>query len=106
MAEIDRIDELFKLPLDEFTSARDAIAAELRKAGDGEGAARVKKLKKPSLSAWAVNQVAHAEPAKMEKLFALRDQLEDVSDARSLRKVSVERRHLIAELVKGAEQVR
>lgn len=105
MAETDRIDELYKLPLDEFTPARDALAAELRSAGDRDGAARVKKLRKPSLSAWAVNQVAHAEPQKMGELFALRDKLEDVSDAKTLRQVSEDRRHLIAELVKRAEGV-
>lgn len=45
-----QIDELYQLPLDEFTAARNALAKE-------SGAAAVKKLEKPNLAAWAVNQL-------------------------------------------------
>ena len=51
------IDALFQLPLNEFTSARNALAARLSKAGHGAKAAKVKALGKPSISAWAVNQL-------------------------------------------------
>ena len=50
-------DELFKLPLEEFTAARNALAASLKEAGSAEEAAAVKTLSKPPLSAWAVNQL-------------------------------------------------
>lgn len=46
----DRIDGLYQLPLDEFTAARNVLAKE---SGDAE----IKKLEKPSLAAWAVNQL-------------------------------------------------
>ena len=46
------IDRLYQLPLDEFTAARNALA---RTAGDE--AADVRQLAKPSIAAWAVNQV-------------------------------------------------
>jgi hypothetical protein len=46
------IDRLYQLPLDEFTAARNALA---RTAGDE--AADVRQLAKPSLPAWAVNQL-------------------------------------------------
>jgi len=46
----DKIDELYQLPLDEFTPARNALAKEL---GDGG----IKKLEKPNVAAWAVNQL-------------------------------------------------
>lgn len=55
MAKADfdaRIDQLYQLPLDEFTAARNALA---RDAGDR--AAEVKKLEKPNLAAWTVNQL-------------------------------------------------
>jgi hypothetical protein len=45
-----RIDELYQLPLDEFTAARNALVKET---GDGS----IKKLDKPNLAAWAVNQL-------------------------------------------------
>ena len=51
------IDELFQLPLDEFTAARNTLAAALKKAGRDPLAAEVKALAKPPLSAWVVNQL-------------------------------------------------
>lgn len=47
-----RIDSLYQLPLDEFTSARNALAKELGKEGAG-----VQTLTKPPAAAWAINQV-------------------------------------------------
>jgi valyl-tRNA synthetase len=46
----DAIDQLYQLPLDEFTAARNALAKE-----SGDNA--IKKLEKPTLPAWAVNQL-------------------------------------------------
>src|SRR5262245_13406605 len=51
------VDELFKAPLAEFTGTRNALAARLKKEGRGEDADRIKALTKPSVSAWAVNQL-------------------------------------------------
>ena len=51
------IDALFQLPPAEFTAARNALAGKLKKAGKEEEADRVKALPKPSLPAWAVNQL-------------------------------------------------
>jgi len=44
------IDQLYQLPLDEFTAARNALAKE-------SGDAAIKKLERPTLPAWAVNQL-------------------------------------------------
>jgi hypothetical protein len=46
----EAIDQLYQLPLDEFTAARNALAKE-----SGDNA--IKKLEKPTLPAWAVNQL-------------------------------------------------
>jgi hypothetical protein len=51
------VDALFKLPLAEFTAARNALSAQLKKAGEQQEAADAKALTKPSVSAWAVNQL-------------------------------------------------
>ena len=69
------IDALFRLPLNEFTAARNALAAKLKKAGRADDAARVKGLAKPPVSAWAVNQLywKHREP--FERLLAAGDRL-------------------------------
>jgi hypothetical protein len=46
------IDRLYQLPLEEFTAARNALART-----GGDEAADVRKLTKPSIPAWAVNQL-------------------------------------------------
>jgi hypothetical protein len=51
------LDELYRAPFDEFIARRDALVKELRKDGKRDEADAVKKLKKPALSAWALNQL-------------------------------------------------
>jgi len=46
------IDRLYQLPLEEFTAARNALARDA-----GSDGADVRKLAKPSVAAWAVNQL-------------------------------------------------
>jgi hypothetical protein len=47
-----KIDRLYQLPLEEFTSARNALAKEA-----GADAADIRALSKPPIAAWAVNQL-------------------------------------------------
>jgi len=63
-------DDLYGLPLDEFTAARDALAKELRGAGDKEGAAEVKARRKPSVASWAINQAARRHGSGVGRLLA------------------------------------
>ena len=51
------MDALFKLPLAEFTGARNDLAARLKREGRANDSNFVKALAKPSISAWAVNQL-------------------------------------------------
>jgi hypothetical protein len=51
------LDALFQLPPSEFTAARNALATRLKKAGRTDDADQVKGLGKPSVTAWAVNQL-------------------------------------------------
>jgi hypothetical protein len=53
----DEVDELFKLPLAEFTDARNELAKRLKQNGRANDANLVKTLTKPSVSAWTVNQL-------------------------------------------------
>lgn len=54
-----RIDDLYRVPLDEFVAARTQLAKEL----NGDDSKRIKQLKKPTIVPWAVNQVYwHARP--------------------------------------------
>jgi hypothetical protein len=56
------------LPPDEFVSARDRLAGELKDAGKADEAAEVKKLRRPSVVAWAVNLTSRERPEDVEAL--------------------------------------
>jgi hypothetical protein len=64
------IAELYAQPFGGWTAARNALAARLRGEGRKADAATVKALRKPSLSAWAVNQLFRQEAEGMEALLA------------------------------------
>ena len=64
------IDELYQLPVAEFTAARNALAGRLKKGGHTEDAERVKALQKPSLTAWAVNQLYWKRRDAYDRLIA------------------------------------
>ena len=63
------IDALFRLPLDRYTTARNALAAALKVAGHPADAAAVRALPKPSLSAWTVNQLFWRHRAAFNRLM-------------------------------------
>jgi hypothetical protein len=66
----DEVDQLYGLPLEEFTGARNELSKRL---GDSE----LKKLKKPSVSAWAVNQLARTREVDVRRLLRAGEQLEE-----------------------------
>jgi hypothetical protein len=63
-------EDLYGLPLEEFTPARDALAKELKAAGHKDEAAEVKSLRKPSVAAWALNRVAREHADAIDGLRA------------------------------------
>jgi hypothetical protein len=63
------IDRLFTLPLSEFTEARNALAKQLKKDGDGAGAERVRSLRKPPAPVWAINQAVRSDAAATRDLL-------------------------------------
>jgi hypothetical protein len=75
VASDEALDRLYGLPLDQFTQARNQLATELHKAGKREQADEVKSLRKPSLSAWAVNQLARAERLQIRSLVTSAERL-------------------------------
>src|SRR6267378_4268497 len=66
----DNVDALFRLPLTEFIAARKTLAARLMQVGRGNEADRVKALVKPSISAWAVNQLYWKHRKAFDRLIA------------------------------------
>src|SRR5436305_1927347 len=76
----ETVDRLYGLPLDEFTAERDAAAKELRADGSREAADAVRKLRKPSVPAWALNQLARRRSGEVERLIAAGDELRDAQE--------------------------
>jgi hypothetical protein len=69
MAEEKLLERLYGLPLEGFVAARDEAARDLRRDGKPEAAERVAELRKPTVSAWAVNQLARRHPARLGELL-------------------------------------
>ncbi|PWU24842.1 MAG: hypothetical protein C5B48_04360 [Candidatus Rokuibacteriota bacterium] len=75
------IDDLYGLPLDEFTAARNELAAKLRNEGERTSADDVKRLAKPTLPAWTVNQLCRRDQAHVAALLAAGGQLREAQKA-------------------------
>lgn len=54
------LEELFRTPPASFTKTRDALAKRLKTEGDDEAAAELKKLRRPSVVAFVLNQLSRA----------------------------------------------
>jgi len=68
--------ELYALPLDQFTRARDALAKELAAQGRTQEAQTIRKLKRPVVAAWIVNRLAQQQPEHLDKFLAAAHALE------------------------------
>jgi hypothetical protein len=104
------VDDLYGLPLDRFVPERTKLARTLRSDGQREAAAEVASLKKPSVSAWAVNQLVRTQRRAVRELFdagdALRTAHEEVlaggGAAEALHKATERERSAVDELVYAA----
>ncbi|MDQ3963536.1 MAG: hypothetical protein M3277_06450 [Actinomycetota bacterium] len=99
------LDRLYGLGLDEFTTARNDLVAELKAAGRSEDAAVMQKIKKPPLSAWALNQVARRAPDDIATYLDALGSLEDASSPAELRAASDARKTAAARIHKTAGSV-
>jgi hypothetical protein len=77
----EAIDRLYGLPLDAFVAERDALAKALRADGKRDEAAAVKKLAKPTVAAWAVNQAVRTQKKAAGELWQAGDALAAAQDA-------------------------
>lgn len=82
-ASEERLDDLYRERPQGFVAGRDELAKELRGAGDGDEAARVKKLRRPTAAAWAINRAALTAPRKAKAFAEASGRLED-AQARAL----------------------
>jgi len=84
----DDVDALYRLPLTEFTAARNTLAGRLKQSGRGNEADFVKALVKPSISAWAVNQLYWKHREAFDRLIATGERFRQAQTSRVARKVA------------------
>jgi hypothetical protein len=101
----DEVDALYKLPLGEFTPARNALAARLKKGGQQAMADAAKAVPKPSVAAWVVNQLYWRHRAAFDRLIEAGDRFRQVQSAQPRNSAGV-REHLEARREAQAALVR
>jgi hypothetical protein len=101
-------DELYGLVPAQFIAARDEHARQARAAGQRETAAEIKKLARPTASAWLVNQLVRDSAALMERLAEVGQSLQDAQRELAgdrMRELSGQRRQIIGELLPEATRL-
>ena len=81
MATDEIADQLYALPIEEFTQARNDAATELRKAGRRDEAEEVKALRKPTAVAGAVNRLVREHRDQVEEYLTAAAELRDAQVA-------------------------
>lgn len=72
------LDDLYSLPLEDFTKAHNDLAARLKKAHQADVAAEVRALKKPSAVAWAANSLVRTDRQLVGDLLAAGERLREM----------------------------
>jgi hypothetical protein len=101
-------DELYGLPLEDFTPTRTRRAAQAKDEGNKELAAQIKALAKPNLLAWLVNQLARQRRDLLASLLDLADQFRDATqagDGDRVRELSRQRQQVLATLTGQAREI-
>jgi hypothetical protein len=106
------LDDLFGVPLDDFTARRNELAARLKSAGQPEAAEQVRGLRKPSVPVWAVNQVARRDPEAMTRVVEAGRRLRQAQEAAfggggadAVRSATADERSAVRELTRAAERL-
>ena len=103
----EQIDDLYRQPLGEFTAARNALVKSQR----GADASRIRKLAKPTVVAWAVNQVYWHARKIYDQLITSGERLRKAQIAAlegksaDVRAATDAHRRAVADAVKEAERL-
>lgn len=103
--------DLYGLPLERFTAERNALAKALRAEGRRDDAARVTAMRKPSVAAWAVNQLVCTQRREFANVLKAGDALQQAQselvagrgDSSTLRKASERERAVVDQLAQKAQ---
>jgi hypothetical protein len=114
VAKVDQeVDRLFELPLEEFIAARNELARLLKNEGEAAAAEEVKKLSKPNVATWAINQLSRQQKDAVKVLLdaaarlrqAQERALQSGGSGDALRRAQAEERRTIRELTQQAQQI-
>ena len=101
-------EELYGLIPTEFTARRGALVAEARAAGDRHLADDIGKLRRPTVGAWAVNQLARRRSQELSDLLDLGPRLRRAQEALSgddIRRLSHQRQEAVGALGEAARSL-
>ncbi|HEY2575139.1 MAG TPA: hypothetical protein VGI74_02415 [Streptosporangiaceae bacterium] len=101
----EAVAELYSADPDEFIERRADLIGRARVAGQPLAARQIAGLRKPTKSAWVINQMARSDPDSALKLATLGERLraaERSGDGARMRELTQQRRQLIAALVRQA----
>jgi hypothetical protein len=104
---------LYREPPERFIGARDALERRLREAGRAGAAGSVKKLRKPTVSAWALDQLVERDPEGVEALLAAGGEVRSAQQAAlssprgadRLREATASRREVVSRLARLAASI-
>lgn len=105
----DRIEALYALRPEEFIAARDTLAAELKDHGKLASSSTVKRLRKPTVAAWALNQLTRRNAEDVAELLEVGERMRAAQEAAlgggggdELRSATAARRDVLRRLVAAA----
>jgi hypothetical protein len=101
----EAVAELYSADPEGFMARRQELAVHAREAGQAPAAKKIAALRKPTRTAWMINQFARSDPDAITRLTDLGTELrtaERAGDGRRLRELSQTRRQLVATLVRRA----
>jgi hypothetical protein len=108
----EEMDSLFGLPPEDFVAARDDLAGRLRQEGNAEAASEVKGLRRPTVAAWAVNQLSRRHSKEVRELLDVGTELRRAHSravskrgAGGLRESTSRRRAIVARLAEAADEI-
>lgn len=103
--DADAVRRLYALPPGEFVEARNDAAD---RAGSRDEAARIRKLRRPTVAAWAVNLLVADSPADIDALAGLGERLRTAQAemrGSDLRELSAERNRTVSALVRRTAEL-
>jgi hypothetical protein len=105
-------DELADVPPEEFVAARDELAKRLKAEGNTDEAAKVKKIRKPTVTQWVTDQVRRHHAGDVDALRAASSDVAQAQEAAvtkgdrdALRDATVKRRDAIDTVARAVDDV-